>query len=169
MPFVFARISGAIELTYGEVLYDYFVFVTFVPSPMILTSGMLKLVSTQMKWSWGWKQRAVLGIAGSGGCAGERPSASPPPATPVTTLVHTPATPTTLRQPPTVISIMFWIGSVYVRPKTFNITLFMTLAFYAYCTSTFLPNQPLDHGPEVRTPGGTPSSPQAPPAHFKEP
>ena len=34
-----AKVSGAVELTYGEVLYDYFVFVTFVPSPMILTSG----------------------------------------------------------------------------------------------------------------------------------
>ena len=83
---MFAKISGAVELTYGEVLYDYFVFVTFVPSPMILTSGALKLVSTQMNWNWGWKQRAVLGIGGGSESGSDKlnehhPPAHPPPTT----------------------------------------------------------------------------------------
>jgi hypothetical protein len=114
LPFMVARWSGLWgDYTYEGVAYDYLCFVTFVPSPMILTSGIFKMISTKNKWKWNWRQRAVLGSS------------------------------------KILIVVFFWLGQFYVRPDTFTLTLWMSLAFYMYCMSTYLPAQPEGEGPEV--------------------
>ena len=56
--FLFSYVTSS---TYVNILYDYFVFVTFIPSPVVLGSAILKFFSMSVKWQWGIMQRAILG------------------------------------------------------------------------------------------------------------
>jgi hypothetical protein len=60
-PFLLSSLGT--QHTYADVLYDYTVFVLFIPCPVVLASGMLKAISVRVGWRWGWRQRAVLGTA----------------------------------------------------------------------------------------------------------
>ena len=60
-PFLLSSLGT--QHTYADVLYDYAVFVVFIPCPVVLGSGMLKAISVRVGWRWGWRQRAVLGTA----------------------------------------------------------------------------------------------------------
>jgi len=59
LPFLIASYHTA--HSYSEVLYDFGVFLFFVPAPLVMCSGGLKLVSNKRNWWWGWRQRAVIG------------------------------------------------------------------------------------------------------------
>eukprot|EP00802_Teleaulax_amphioxeia_P005243 Tamp_05247.p1 GENE.Tamp_05247~~Tamp_05247.p1 ORF type:complete len:347 (+),score=37.77 Tamp_05247:190-1230(+) len=60
-PFLLS--SFGTQHTYADVLYDYTVFLFFIPVPVVLGSGILKALSVRVGWRWGWRQRAVLGTA----------------------------------------------------------------------------------------------------------
>ena len=53
----------ATQHTYCDALYDYTVFVVFIAGPVLICSGILKVVSMKVGWKWGWRQRAALGVS----------------------------------------------------------------------------------------------------------
>ena len=49
--------------TYYDALYDYTVFIVFIAGPVLICSGILKVISMKFGWKWGWQQRAALGTS----------------------------------------------------------------------------------------------------------
>ena len=65
-PFLMCSVATRFTLykaSYGDILYDFAVFVSFIAFPVVLCSGILKVISVKMSWRWGWQQRAGLGAS----------------------------------------------------------------------------------------------------------
>lgn len=43
-------------------MQQYFLVVTLVPSPLILSTGILKAISYKIRWEWGWPQKIFVGV-----------------------------------------------------------------------------------------------------------